>query len=206
MKHIVLAAIAVFSASVLMAQTDEDVKQLVEWMSGSFSSAKQAEKDESFRNVVLHMTPIWTDRDDELEWLYVEQALAEKEDQPYRQRVYRIKRVSDEVIASDVLMLPNPGEYVGAWQNPLMFKNLAPSDLTLKEGCTVFLEYDGFANYSGSTMDEQCKSSYRDAAYTTSEVTVMPSKIISWDRGFNEEGEQVWGSEKGGYEFEKISE
>jgi hypothetical protein len=27
--------------------------------------------------------------------------------------------------------------------------------------------------------------------------------MVSWDRGYNDEGEQVWGAEKGGYRFVK---
>ena len=30
------------------------------------------------------------------------------------------------------------------------------------------------------------------------------NKLVSWDRGWNAEHEQVWGSEKGGYIFDKI--
>jgi hypothetical protein len=29
----------------------------------------------------------------------------------------------------------------------------------------------------------------------------MPGKIVSWDRGFDASGAQVWGAEKGGYIF-----
>jgi len=28
--------------------------------------------------------------------------------------------------------------------------------------------------------------------------------LRSWDQGFNEKGEQVWGATKGGYEFIKM--
>lgn len=27
--------------------------------------------------------------------------------------------------------------------------------------------------------------------------------MLSWDRGWNDAGEQVWGAEKGGYHFER---
>jgi hypothetical protein len=41
----------------------------------------------------------------------------------------------------------------------------------------------------------------RGASYATSKVTIEEGLIISWDQGFNEEDEQVWGAVKGGYEF-----
>jgi hypothetical protein len=32
---------------------------------------------------------------------------------------------------------------------------------------------------------------------------VGPNGMVSWDRGYNDAGQQVWGAEKGGYEFVK---
>jgi hypothetical protein len=34
-------------------------------------------------------------------------------------------------------------------------------------------------------------------------VTIWPDRLISWDRGWNDKGQQVWGAEKGGYIFVK---
>jgi hypothetical protein len=42
------------------------------------------------------------------------------------------------------------------------------------------------------------------AVYATSEVTVTPEALISWDRGFGAAGEQVWGAVTGGYVFKKL--
>ena len=44
----------------------------------------------------------------------------------------------------------------------------------------------------------------RGASYASSIVTLTPKYLLSWDRGYNKEGEQVWGAEKGGYMFRKI--
>ncbi|HDR04273.1 MAG TPA: hypothetical protein ENN84_03365, partial [Candidatus Marinimicrobia bacterium] len=61
------------------------------------------------------------------------------------------------------------------------------------------------STFIGNTKARQCGGSLRGAAYATSEVTITPSRLISWDRGFNSEGEQLWGAVKGGYIFDKIS-
>lgn len=53
-------------------------------------------------------------------------------------------------------------------------------------------------------MGKQCPSDRKGAAYATSEVTITPERLLSWDRGYNEKDEQVWGAEKGGYEFVKL--
>jgi hypothetical protein len=34
-------------------------------------------------------------------------------------------------------------------------------------------------------------------------VELSENMLLSWDRGFNTEGVQVWGAEKGGYRFVK---
>ena len=49
-----------------------------------------------------------------------------------------------------------------------------------------------------------CPSDRKGAAYATSEVTITENELISWDRGYNDKDEQVWGAEKGGYHFLKI--
>ena len=49
------------------------LKQLVTWMSGSFSSKQQAAKDSSFYPIDLHMTPF--KEVGNTHYLYVEQAL-----------------------------------------------------------------------------------------------------------------------------------
>lgn len=42
------------------------------------------------------------------------------------------------------------------------------------------------------------------ASYARSEVEILEDKVISWDRGFDAEGNYVWGAEKSGYIFNKI--
>ncbi|MCK5454144.1 MAG: hypothetical protein KAJ16_07275 [Calditrichia bacterium] len=57
---------------------------------------------------------------------------------------------------------------------------------------------------SGSTRGNDCQSSLRGTAYATSEVTIRKTELISWDRGFDSNDQQVWGAEKAGYIFKKI--
>jgi len=37
------------------------------------------------------------------------------------------------------------------------------------------------------------------------EVVITETQMVSWDRGFDAGGKQVWGAEKGGYVFKKLS-
>lgn len=177
---------------------------LVSWMSGSFSSAAQAAEDpENYRDVRLHMTPMWTDRSDG-PWLYVEQAMATSLDKPYRQRVYRLSKGKVKAtFESAVFELPgDPLVFAGAWKTPELVAGLTPQDLTQKQGCSIILQF-GDGAFRGSTLGTDCLSTLRGAAYATSEVTIESDRLISWDRGFDGDGWQVWGAEKGGYIFMK---
>lgn len=184
------------------AQTDDEtLNELVEWMTGSFSSEEQASKNEDYYHIQLHMQPIWPDASSNEVYMYVEQASVETPNEPYRQRVYHLYKVDEDMYASDVYALPTPEKYIGAYklENPL--SELQPRDLIKRNGCTVFLEYDGFASFSGGTEGKNCESSLRGASYATSEVSVMDGKIISWDQGFDAYDLQVWGATRGGYIF-----
>ncbi|MCA1762363.1 MAG: chromophore lyase CpcT/CpeT [Cryomorphaceae bacterium] len=183
------------------AQISDNLNQLSEWMTGDFDSSEQAKNDTAYADISLKMTRIWSDKSNGI-WLYVEQAASKSLDEPYRQRVYFLSDVNENEISSDVYEFKDPAPFVGAWNDPSKFSDITPFDLTYKDGCTVFLFYDGF-QFSGSTNESSCKSTLRGAAYTTSEVIILPNTIKSWDRGFNEEGEQVWGAEAGHYIFKK---
>lgn len=182
-------------------EISSDLQQLSEWMTGEFDSSEQAEKDSSYYNISLKMTRIWPEKNNGI-YLYVEQAVASTPNEPYRQRVYFISQLDDFNYTSDVYTLKEPEKFIGAWKTPEQFKDITVFDLKFKEGCTVFLNYDGF-QYSGKTKESSCKSDLRGASYATSEVIILPEKLTSWDRGFNESGDQVWGAEEGPYIFMK---
>jgi len=147
------------------------------------------------------MAPIWPERTDG-RWLYVEQLVAGQD--PYRQRVYHLHRASPETIASVVYTLPGEKRFVGAWSRSDAFAGLTPDSLEEREGCTIVLRRQDERTFVGATLGRGCASTLRGAVYATSEVTLRQDALISWDRGFNEAGEQVWGAEGGGYVFKRI--
>jgi hypothetical protein len=182
------------------AQDSPELDAAVSMLTGSFSSAEQAAQDDRFFDVRLHMTPIWTRRDDG-RWLYVEQAMASAPERPYRQRVYRVHQPETGVVISEVYTLPNPEKWVGEWNRPRKFSRLDPEDLTLREGCAITLRPDGMGGFVGSTDGNGCPSDLRGASYTTSEVRLSADALESWDRGFDATGAQVWGAATGPYRF-----
>ena len=180
---------------------DKELTELFSLMQGSFNSEIQSQVDSSYYNISLHMYPIWQNKGN---FLYVEQALNSMQDRPYRQRIYEITRLSDSTFSSAVYNLDTDSLWIGKWKTPVAFNAISKSDLMLKSGCEVVLKRLDKNHFMGSTGETSCASSLRGASYAQSEVEVLEDKIISWDRGFDSEGNHVWGAEKGGYIFNKL--
>lgn len=181
-----------------------DLTLLATWMTGSFSSAEQAAADTNYFDIRLRMARMWEGRDDGV-WLYVEQASAVRLERPYRQRVYRLT-ASGETLRSEVFLLPDPLRFAGAWRNVAVLDGLTPDSLIAREGCSILLKRTGPRSFAGSTAGNGCPSELRGARYATSAVTISDTGMMSWDRGFDADGKQVWGAETGGYMFRKIRE
>lgn len=179
------------------------VPEVAARLTGSFSSELQSKLDPEFFDVRLHMAPIWTSRTDG-PWLYVEQAMATTLDRPYRQRVYRLIDRGDGSVESFVYELPNPRERAGAWQDPQRFDADSPDALVPRAGCSIVLRRSA-ETWVGSTNERDCESSLRGASYATSEVVLGEDGLESWDRGFDDAGNQVWGAKKGAYRFRRTN-
>ncbi len=202
---ILLLGALLLPAALTRAQESEDfrLEQLVEWMTGSFSSQEQALADTNFYDIRLHMVQIWLDREDGA-WLYIEQAAATTLDEPYRQRIYHVVQRYDGSFVSEVYTFEEPLRLAGAWQEPSRLNALSPDSLTERAGCSIYLKFEDDGAFTGSTRDKDCESSLRGAAYATSEVRITATELYSWDRGFDAQGEQVWGAQTGGYIFKKM--
>jgi hypothetical protein len=197
----------VFSAALKPIENNSngELKTLVKWMTGDFSSQAQSQRDSDYYDIRLHIKPIWTSNKGE-HWLYVEQAMASAQDKPYRQRIYKVERNGSKGFKSIVYTLPTPEKWIGAYKNIAVFNDLKPSELSPREGCTVFLGRKTNAAFAGSTNEADCESNLRGAKYATSKVTITKHLLKSWDQGFDENNKQVWGAKKGGYEFVKLSD
>ncbi|NNC85523.1 MAG: hypothetical protein HKN75_05530 [Bacteroidia bacterium] len=203
MKKLAIHLLSAFLVLLVSANANgqnKDLDKLLSYMEGEFSSAKQAKKDSSFFAIYLGMHRIWKNEYKNEGWFYVEQALMTKKDKPYRQRIYHVYQ-NGNVFMSDIYLMENPMEYVGDVEK---VQKLNRSDLTLKEGCTVFLIKESRKLYEGATKENTCKSTLRGASFATSIVKIKPKEIYSWDKGLDAEGNQVWGAEKEGYRFKKI--
>lgn len=200
-KHLLLLLLTACSLTAQSKKSSKSLDALQQLMQGHYSSEAQAKADSAnYYNISLRMTPIWKDRG---HYLYVEQAIASKLDKPYRVRIYRLVEKEGKFI-SEVYTLKNEKDWIGKWTTPEAFDALPLSDIELKQGCEVILKKTGKDTYSGSTGKGTCPSELRGASYATSVVTISKGQIVSWDQGFDKDGKQVWGAEKGGYIFLKL--
>ncbi|MBI9031611.1 chromophore lyase CpcT/CpeT [bacterium] len=177
---------------------------LVDYMTGSFSSEEQAENssDPYHVDVRLIMVRIWDHLStDNGYWLYVEQAYAEQLNAPYRQRIYRVFE-EDGQLKDEIYAIPTPATYVGAWESPEEFDNINEDDLTLKPGCGLEFNWNG-DHFSGATLGTDCTATIPGVSYITSETSIFPTYLTSWDLGYNSAGTIVMGPYSP-YIFDKI--
>ncbi|MDJ0523372.1 MAG: chromophore lyase CpcT/CpeT [Planctomycetota bacterium] len=182
---------------------DPGLEDLLARMTGHFSSAAQAKDTEGYFDIRLAMVPMWTERDDG-PWLYVEQAVAQALERPYRQRVYQLRRIDEALYESRVYAFPDAKARAGAWKKDKPLDDLTPDDLEEKEGCGVVLRRRSDGTFAGGTLGMSCLNTFGGAAYATSFVTVFEDRLEAWDRGYDAENKPVWGPDAGPYVFKRV--
>ena len=80
--------------------------------SGVFDSSQQAQEDPTYYDVSLTACAVSVEGI-ETPTLYIEQALSDKLNQPYRQRIYVLSQVDENVVKSEIYVLDNPNAYIG---------------------------------------------------------------------------------------------
>ncbi len=182
---------------------DRGVELLASWLTGSFSSAAQAAATTTYRDLRLHAVRIWEDQAGG-PWIYLEQVASETPGEPQRQRILQIGRRPDGAYESRVYALPDPlARFAGAWKDPGKLARLSPSDLAKREGCTVTLRRREDGAFQGGTIGRDCPGDLAGLAYASQELIVTADSVVSWDRGFDAQGKQIWGATQGAYRFDR---
>lgn len=81
---------------------------------------------------------------------------------------------------------------------------ITPDSLDLREGCAVVLRRTEQGPFEGGTVGTGCASSLRGAAPAPSEAELTSGGLTSRDRGFDADGNRVWGAAGGSYVFDRI--
>ncbi|MCP4805169.1 MAG: hypothetical protein GY913_04630 [Proteobacteria bacterium] len=180
-------------SAVVISATDE----VTALLAGRFDSADQAAEDFSYYAVSLVACPVDAPELGE-HVLYIEQALVETLDSPYRQRLYVVTPEGEQV-RSAIYELDRPKKAVGLCDEDSV-RTYTADEAIERVGCDVLLSRDGDA-WVGETGNESCPSDLNGASWATSKVRLESDRIESWDQGWDGEGEQIWGATAGAYVF-----
>jgi len=187
-------------------QQEEAIEaRLARFLTGEFDSEAQSQQNWSYYAVSLVMCPV--DVPDLGEHvLYVEQAIMDTPDQPYRQRLYVVEPDPDDenVAVSQVWELNSPAAAVHLCDDPGSLP-LTAADAFERTGCATYMAWID-DHFEGGTREQECESSLSGASYATSQVTIFEDRLESWDQGYNAAGQQVWGAVDGPYVFDRKSE
>lgn len=203
-KNIAIVSTLLFSfyLNPLYAQEfSEDFEQFGTWLSGDYTNAQQASANSDYGNLVLHIGRIWPDAETGI-WMYMEEADAAMPEKPLRQRVLFLSEISDGEYSVDVYTIPDAASVKGAWKNPDLFDGKTAFDIKHLSGCAWFVNYDGF-QYSGKSNTGSCKPLEGEAAYTTTEMVLLPNEFRMWERVFDADNKQLSGPAKEGLIFIK---
>lgn len=182
---------------------NNNLEQLSRLLSGDYSSEAQSKRDSIYAHVVIHIRPIWKERNDGY-WFYLEQGEAKAPNKPYRQRVYHLNKDNDNKVFIDFNEIVTPSIYIGGWSNPKLLEGLTVDSIFTRNGCSVKFIKNNANVFIGSTDGSSCVSNNRGANYVTSELTISTNGITTWDRGYTFENKQVWGPKNGGYQFDRL--
>jgi len=178
------------------ASVVDPVAEVVELLSGRFDSSEQASINSAYYAVSLVACPVEVpELGDSV--LYVEQALVDDLERPYRQRYYVLDE-DDEGVRSVIYELDKPKKAVGFCDGVGEL-----SEGLLRPGCDVVLEREG-DDWVGGTDWGTCESTRSGSSFATSEVFVTDDRIESWDRGWTTDEEQAWGAVAGAYVFLRV--
>ncbi|KAJ4960441.1 hypothetical protein NE237_020351 [Protea cynaroides] len=142
--------------------------------------------------------------------LYFEQAFWRTPQKPFRQRFYMVKPCPKEMkcdVELSSYAIRDAEEYKNFCdrskdQRPLPDEVIGDIAEHLT---TIYLkrcERGKRCLYEGSTPPGGFPNSWSGATYCTSELSVLKNgEIHPWDRGYDDDGNQVWGVKGGPYEF-----
>lgn len=190
--------------SALEAQAEEIVSYLV----GQMDTSAQAEVDQERASVQMTTCVIQIENggsgtgEAEGTYLYQEQALMNQLDQPYRQRFLQIvPHELSQSVRSHSYKPSNPDAWVGLCDQPEAARVVTVADLG-ESVCNVFLRPTA-RGYLGKTPIGGCPADFRGAVRITNQILLNEQGMNTWDRGFDAEGNQVWGAEDTAYQFRR---
>jgi hypothetical protein len=197
-----------------------DVQNIVSYLVGVMDTSEQAATNKKVSNVRMTTCKIAvvptennleTDRinnNSSSVFLYQEQAITPKLNEPYRQRFLEILAKDRGVnqVESKSYKPIEMEKWIGFCDKTETERIVSASELGTYI-CSVLLK-QSVANYIkplyiGETQTGGCPANVRGATSISNTIYLFPDGMNTWDRGFDANGTQVWGAANEAYKFRK---
>ncbi|MEQ9186319.1 MAG: chromophore lyase CpcT/CpeT [Cryomorphaceae bacterium] len=190
MKPIVVFLLASFILPCKGQTLEEaDLALLSESMIGTFTALPESNAEQAESHQHLTVTRIWK-REAEV-WIYAEQSAGPSKDQLLRQQVFQLGQNGKNKFILTLFEVHNEAEWTKAGDKPKSINHLSPADLHLQAGCAIGLVYSQ-GTFVGSTQD-RCISNRQGASLATTDIRISRDQTVIWERGWDEQGNQIWG-------------
>lgn len=184
---------------------------LGEYLVGEFDNREQAIAEPVwYVHLCLWQRPVNLFTEDSIT-LFAEQASVINLDQPYRQRIIRLRQGSNDASLEVQYYMPqDPGALRGAGHNPALLNTLTPEQLDLLPGCILTVTQETLApdRYKFTTTplpETRCSFTYLGNSVNVSlgfEATA--AEFYSYDKGIDPTtGKATWGAIMGPYRYTK---
>lgn len=213
MKKLLILTLLIVTNITFGQITQEDYQYYKQAIEGRFSSYPQTLVDTTKSDVLIRTK--WIQKLDEYDIFYTQQGEYYKGTfYPYRQRIYKTKNEGTHILLEiNTIDIP----YTILQDTPkgnhptftLDLSQIKPESFQPKQGCDIKIikvyQKDNTPILYGSTNQNDCVATFNGSTYTQVDFLILPNGLISWERGYNENHEQVWGPEESPYLFLKVS-
>ncbi|MEL7038183.1 MAG: chromophore lyase CpcT/CpeT [Cyanobacteria bacterium J06592_8] len=198
-----------FACGLVANTTGRQVLEVVTYLTGVMDTSTQAEAVPGMPSVRMTTCVVKVQDAEEMTqrspsiFLYQEQAITKTLNLPYRQRFLQISPSADGQKVESATFVPrNKQAWVGFCRQPLSERLVNVEDLG-DYRCSVFLEPTG-SQYIGQTQTEGCPANYKGIVTVTNKIILNADGMETFDRGYDQKGNQIWGSENHPYRYQRV--
>jgi hypothetical protein len=183
-------------------------QQLARWLSGSWSTEAQAQRDGRYMGYVDNLCTFTLQGEQPTQelFMFLDKAAAAAPAKPFRQQTISLRAQPDGTIEYRVLNdVKERARYVDFCGRPLAERTIAASELG-EYRCSLLFRKVGEA-YVASTGPEGCPGKFAGSASATTTLVVYEDGLmLASTRAFDTEGRQVWGIAGGPFEMRRVRE
>ncbi|ERT05719.1 hypothetical protein M595_4327 [Lyngbya aestuarii BL J] len=200
---------SLFGCGLILNSTPRQVLEVVSYLTGVMETSAQAQAVTGAPSVRMTTCVVKVADADEITqrspaiFLYQEQAMTSNPQKPYRQRFLQISPSADgQKVESATFVPPNLRALVNFCSQPESERLVTIEDIG-DYRCSVFLQPAG-SQYIGQTQPEGCPANYKGAVTITNRITLDAQSMETFDRGYDQKGNQIWGAEDQSYQYQRI--